>query len=160
MPSPRRAVPLLAALALTGITLLSGCGGGDDPSSASTPSAPAGTTGEQPAATPHKTAATAAYKDPMEVAKKIRQAHLGCTAPKRTESLGSGKVICGGSANISIEFYSDAEAFTQVKQTLCQMAATTVVVADPGRHWMVTTLSTAVTKRVQKAVGGRLVKAC
>lgn len=160
MPSPRRAVPLLAALVLAGTTLLTGCGGDKDPSSASTPSSPADTTGAQPAATPHKTAATAAYKDPMQVAKRIRQAHVGCAAPKRTESLGSGKVICGGSANISIEFYADPEAFTQVKQTLCQMAASTVIVADPGRHWMVTTLSTAVTKRVQKAVGGRLVKAC
>jgi hypothetical protein len=159
MPSLRPAVPLLAALVLTGTTFLTGCGGDDGPS-ASTASPSSGTTEAQPATTPDKTAATAGYKDPMDVAKKIKQARLGCAAPKRTESLGSGKVICGGAANISIEFYDDPNAFTEVEKALCQMGAGTVIVADPARHWMVTTLDPAVTKRVQKAVGGKLVKAC
>jgi hypothetical protein len=159
MQFPRQAVPLFAALVLTGTTFLTGCGGSDGPSaSAASPSS--GTTEAQPATTPDKTAATAAYKDPMDVAKKIRKAGLGCTTPQRTESLGSGKVICGGSANISIEFYDDPNAFTEVKKAICQMGATTTIVADPGRHWMVTSLEPAVTKRVQKAVGGKLVKAC
>jgi hypothetical protein len=159
MQFPRPAVPLLAALVLAGTTFLTGCGGSDGPS-ASEASPSSGTTEAQPATTPDKTAATAAYKDPMDVAKKIRQARLGCTAPKRTETLGSGKVICGGSANISIEFYDDPNVFTEVKKILCQMGVAPTIVADPGRHWMVTTLDPAVTKRVQKAVGGKLVKAC
>jgi hypothetical protein len=151
---------MLAALALAGTALLGGCGGGKDSGAASSaPSTPASTAAAQPAKAPRKPAASA-YKDPMDVATKIRKAHLGCAAPKRTESLGTGKVLCGGAANISIEFYAGPKAFAEVEKALCQMSPSTVIVADPGRRWMVTTLDPAVTKRVQKAVGGKLAKVC
>ncbi|GAA0231299.1 hypothetical protein GCM10009527_029810 [Actinomadura nitritigenes] len=160
MPSLRPAVPLAAIATLAGAVLLTGCGGGKDDNGPKSSGATSTAAGAEPAGSPKSTAAAAAYHDPMDIAKKIRGAHLGCTKATRTESLGSGKVICGGTANISIEFYETPSAFLEVKKTICQMGVAATIVADPGRRWMVTSLNTGVNKRIQRAVGGKVVKTC
>lgn len=160
MPSIRPTVPLLTTVTLTGALLLAGCGSGENDNDPKDSGAAPSTAGAEPADPPASTAAAAAYNEPMDIAKKIRKANLGCTKPQKTESLGTGKVICGGTDNISIEFYPNPQAFTEVKKALCGMGMTPAIVADEGRRWMVTTLSTATTERVHKAVGGKLVKVC
>ncbi|MGI5330257.1 hypothetical protein [Actinomadura nitritigenes] len=160
MPSLRPAVPLAVITALTSATLLAGCGSGGDDKGTESGGAASTAASAAPAGSPKSTAAAATYHDPMDIAKKIRSARLGCTKPTRTESLGSGKVICGGAANISIEFYETPSAFLEVKKTICQMDVTATIVADQGRHWMVTSLNAGLNKRIQRAVGGKLVKTC
>ncbi|WP_433176974.1 hypothetical protein [Actinoallomurus sp. CA-150999] len=153
MSSIPRTGSLLAAVALTGTVFLAGCGGakGDDATPA-TPSTAASTKASQPT--------QAVYNDPMDVAKKIKKARLGCTKPRRTESLGSGKVICGGTQNVSVEFYKTPQDFKAVKKTLCQMSSASTIVADEGQRWMVTSFSAVLNKRIQHAVGGHVVKVC
>lgn len=161
MSSIPRKRPLLAAGALTGSLFLAACGtteGGG--ATSATPSTAASTGAAQPSQSASKAADTAVYKDPMDVAKKIKKAHLGCAKPARTESLGSGKVICGGAQNISIEFYATPQAFDAVKNVICKMNATSTIVADEGRRWMVTSLSNALNGHIQRAVGGQVVKVC
>jgi hypothetical protein len=160
MPSIRPAVPLAAIAALTGAALLAGCGSSSDDSGPKNSGTTSTATGATAVESPKSTAAAATYRDPMDIAKKIRSAHLGCTKATRTESLGSGKVICGGAANISIEFYETPSAFLEVKKTICQMGVASTIVADQGRHWMVTSLNAGVNKRIQRAIGGKLVKTC
>lgn len=154
-------IPLSATVALTAL-LLTGCNADKDDATPKNggAAASAAATSAKPAGTPESTTAVVVYQDPMDIAKKIRKANLGCANPTRTESLGSGKVICGGAGNISIEFYDDPHAFTEVKKFICQMNSSSTIVADEGRHWMVTTLSNGTTKRVQQVVGGKVVKAC
>lgn len=160
MPSMRPAIPLAAIATLTSAVLLTGCGSGDDGNGPKGGDAASTAAGATPADSPKSTAAAATYHDPMDIAKKIRSARLGCTKATRTESLGSGKVICGGTANISIEFYETPTAFLEVKKMICQMGMDGTIVADQGRHWMVTSLNTGVNKRIQRAVGGKVVKPC
>ncbi|MES9536675.1 MULTISPECIES: hypothetical protein [unclassified Actinomadura] len=159
--SIRSTIPLAATVALTAL-MLTGCNAdeGDAAPKDGGAAASAAATSAGPAGTPESTAAAVVYQDPMDIAKKIRKARLGCAKPAKTESLGSGKVICGGADNISIEFYDDPQAFTEVKKVICQMNSSSTIVADEGRHWMVTTLSNGTTKRVQQVVGGKVVKAC
>lgn len=161
MPSVPPRVSLAATVALAAL-LLAGCGAGDnDAAGDGGAAAPAAATSAKPAGTPENNAAAVVYRDPMEIAEKIRAANLDCPKPVKDEPLeGVVKVTCGGDANITIDFYDDPRYVTEVRKFICELFPSGTYIAAEEQHWLVTTLDKSVTKRVQQVIGGEIHKVC
>ncbi|MFG2005599.1 hypothetical protein ACGFNU_41270 [Spirillospora sp. NPDC048911] len=146
---------LLLAIAVTLSLAAAGCGGDDKPAASGSPKASqsGGVASPGTEAEPVPKAAPAL----QNLTKQIRQAGLGCPAPKAGEVAGGTKVSCAVKGEqTNIELYSSAAGYEAARQTIKGMGGSVCSVTD-DMTWLITPESKAVATAIKEAVGGKVV---